>query len=181
MKVTLTTGSGKRWHPAHIFFIIYIIFTCILGIAAIRYWALIWHSLLHLGRMLLHCPLAWQVDFTAPCRTYPVLQMKRTTSFRLNWVPWVIPKVGLPGWPQVMAERVKGERKSCLHTCWAVERMNGLNTSTLVRPVLQNKKKILSNDQSSKATGSTPVTCLIFALTAGISNLQVILLQNYLY
>lgn len=141
---------------------IFFIFTCILRIAAIRYWALIWHSLLHLGRMLLHCPLAWQVDFTAPCRTYPVLQMKRTTSFRLNWVPWVIPKVGLPGWPQVMAERVKGERKSCLHTCWAVEWMNGLNTTTLVRPVLQNKTK------DTKATGSTPVTCLLFALTAGI-------------
>lgn len=71
-----------------------------------------WHLLLHLGRALLHCPLAWQVDFTAPWRTYPVLQAKRTLSFKLNWVPWVIPMIGLPGWPHVMAGKVKEERNS---------------------------------------------------------------------
>lgn len=72
------------------------------------------YLLLHLGRALLHCPFAWHMDFTAPCRTYPVLQPKCTLSFKLNWVPWVIPKVGLPGWPHVMAGRVKEERQSRL-------------------------------------------------------------------
>lgn len=69
-----------------------------------------WNSLMHFGRVLLHCPLDWQVDFKTPRRTYPVLQEKRTWSLRLNWVPWVRPKAGLPGWPHVMATRVEGEK-----------------------------------------------------------------------
>lgn len=47
------------------------------------------------------------MDFKTPRRTYPVLQAKRTWSLRLNWVPWVRPKFGLPGWPHVMAEKEK--------------------------------------------------------------------------
>lgn len=69
------------------------------------------HLLLHFGRALLHCPLAWQMDFTAPCRTYPVLQTKRTLSFKLNWFPCVVPKMGFPGWPQVIAGKAKKKNK----------------------------------------------------------------------
>ena len=74
-------------------------------------WDLFEHThtnvLLHLGRVLLHWPLDWQRDMREPCRTKPVLHTKRTTSLRLNCVPWVTPKEGFPGWPQVMATKTK--------------------------------------------------------------------------
>lgn len=67
------------------------------------------HNLLRqMGKGLLHWPLAKHWDLEVPSRRYPMLHVNLATSLRLNWVPWVRPFVGLPGWPQVIAaERIQ--------------------------------------------------------------------------
>lgn len=60
-----------------------------------------------LGRGLLHCPLLRHCAREAPWSKYPVLQVKFTTSFKLNSLPLVIPWVGFPGCPHVIAVRRK--------------------------------------------------------------------------
>lgn len=58
-----------------------------------------------LGKGLLHCPLLRHWAREAPWSKYPVLQVKFTTSFKLNSLPLVIPWAGFPGWPHVIAVR----------------------------------------------------------------------------
>lgn len=44
-------------------------------------------SLLQVGSVSLHCPLARHWDLAAPSAMYPGLQMNLTASLRLNWLP----------------------------------------------------------------------------------------------
>lgn len=44
-------------------------------------------SLLQVGSVSLHCPLARHWDLAAPSAMYPGLQTNLTTSLRLNWLP----------------------------------------------------------------------------------------------
>lgn len=60
-----------------------------------------------MGKGLLHCPLLRHCAREAPWSKYPVLQVKFTTSFKLNSVPLVIPWAGFPGCPHVIAVKRK--------------------------------------------------------------------------